>query len=84
MASLTGQTVSHYKILDHLGDNGMGGEDKAKDTRLNRTVVMKLLSELSSRRMLPQLRIVRIGTHAGAWPVCRNCSADVCFDRRQP
>jgi serine/threonine-protein kinase len=40
---MVGRTVAQYVILDRLGGGGMGEIYRAKDTRLNRTVAIKVL-----------------------------------------
>lgn len=64
-ADLTGRTVLHYRVLEKLGEGGMGAVYRAEDGRMKRTVALKFLSGQALPDPTAHKRFVREAQAAG-------------------
>ena len=46
---MIGKTLSHYKVIEKIGQGGMGTVYRAQDTTLDREVAIKVLPEQFSK-----------------------------------
>ena len=56
---LLGHTLGHYRILEKIGEGGMGEVYRATDTHLGREVAIKVLPEVFSRDLERMARFER-------------------------
>ena len=63
---MIGKTISHYRILEKLGEGGMGVVYKAEDTKLKRTIVLKFLPLELTRAPEAKTRFVQEAQAASA------------------
>ncbi|MBZ5498600.1 MAG: protein kinase [Acidobacteriia bacterium] len=80
---MIGRPLSHYRILEKLGQGGMGEVFLALDTRLDRKVAIKLLPEELRKDPSARKRLLREAKSAAILDhpfICKVYEADECDD----
>jgi serine/threonine protein kinase len=71
---LRGRTVLHYRILEKLGEGGMGTIYKARDERLDRFVALKFLPPYFSAKQELKVRFIHEAKAAAALDHANICT----------
>ncbi len=66
MSQSPGQTISHYRLIEEIGEGGMGVVYRAEDITLKRPVALKFLTEQSFSRQDRRVRFLREARLAAA------------------
>ena len=63
---MVGQTISHYKVLEKIGEGGMGEVYLAEDQTLDRKVALKFLPDFMQQDPVAEKRFLREAKSAAA------------------